>query len=89
MARDNPPYSKGAQLIYPAGVPPKAWGNGKLIRYEKWNAYEVVFGAPIVHQQWGSGELNLQAGGKGLKIKVDPRTAKVSYYSFPGKVDNE
>ncbi|MBC7912845.1 MAG: hypothetical protein H7Y07_01865, partial [Pyrinomonadaceae bacterium] len=86
LANENSPHPKGTQMLYSAGVTPKLWGNGKQTMYEKWNSYEVDFGDNIVCQKWGSGEMILQAGAKGLKIKIDPKTAKASYYTFKSSV---
>ncbi|MBC7936391.1 MAG: hypothetical protein H7Y86_13655 [Rhizobacter sp.] len=86
LAKDNPPHHKGVQEVNPAGVTAKVWGNGKLIEYQKWNAYEVDFGDKIVHQRWGSGIMTLQAGGSGLKISVNPVNGHVSYHTFASEI---
>ncbi|MBC8032843.1 MAG: hypothetical protein H7Y03_01765 [Chitinophagaceae bacterium] len=82
LAKDNPPFLKGTKTITAAGVLPKVWANGKLVDYEKWNSYEVDFGDNIVFQKWGSGSMILQSATNGLKVVVDPATAKISYFKF-------
>ncbi|MBC8033014.1 MAG: hypothetical protein H7Y03_02645, partial [Chitinophagaceae bacterium] len=82
LAKDNPPFPKGTKTITAAGVLPEVWANGKLIDYEEWNSYEVDQGDNIVFQKWGSGSITLQSATNGLKIVVDPATAKISYFKF-------
>jgi hypothetical protein len=69
----------------PAGTLPRTWRDGVEVDYDSWNAYEVVQGEEIVHQEWGSGLLRMAAGGEVVEIEVDPVTAEVTYYEvIPG-----
>jgi hypothetical protein len=79
LAKDNPPYTKGTQFIFPAGVLPAVWQDGEKVKYEAWNAYEVSFGDKIIEQKWGGGTLHLRSRSHNLEINVDPVDAVVTY----------
>jgi hypothetical protein len=73
------------KTIDPAGVPARLWGDGEFIDYHTWDSYRVVYGEPIIEQQWGSGTMKLQANGQGVQIRVDPVGAELEYATFsPG-----
>ena len=69
-------------VIDPAGKVPELWRDGVRVEYESWNSYEVVQGEKIIHQAWGSGELTAKVNGRGMKVVVDPATARVRYYAI-------
>lgn len=66
-------------VIDPAGVIPRVWVEEGELDFEKWQSYQVCYGEDIVHQDWGSGVLTAQCLGRGLRIRVSPHTAEVSY----------
>lgn len=66
-------------VINPAGVIPKVWADDVEMDYASWNAYEVVSGEKIVEQVWGSGILEAQVNGQGIRIQVDADDAEVHY----------
>lgn len=79
LAKDNLPYKKGTKSLYPAGVVPLLWQDGKKVEYEKWNSYEVSVGEKIIDQKWGGGMLQLHSRDHDLEIIVDPADARVAY----------
>ncbi len=66
-------------VVDPAGVLPRFWINGRAVRYESWNAWETVHGQPLVHQEWGSGELRIDTESRSLRIRVRREDAAVDY----------
>ncbi len=68
--------------LNPAGTLPKLWQDGIPVNFNNWQVYEVVHGQDIIRQNRGSGELTLASQGNGLKMKVDPATAEVTYSTF-------
>lgn len=85
VADDYPMTERGGYILPTAGIIPRTWRDGVEVDYESWNAYEVVQGEPIIHQEWGSGLLRMAAGGETVQIEVDPQTAEVTYYSGEGE----
>ena len=63
----------------PAGSYPKVWGNNQYIDYQTWDSYRTVYGQNIVNQAWGSGVLELNAGGSKSRTTIDPVTAEVKF----------
>lgn len=63
----------------PAGSYPNVWGNNQFIDYQTWDSYKTVYGQNIVNQAWGSGVLELNAGGKKSRTTIDPSTAEVKF----------
>jgi hypothetical protein len=62
-----------AHVVTPAGTLPRAWRDGVAMGFQRWDSYRVVAGEKIVEQQWGGDSLQAM----GLKIRVDPVTARV------------
>jgi hypothetical protein len=77
-------WSDGAHTWTPAGVPARVWRDGVEVDYATWDSYRVVEGEPIIHQEWGSGVMQVTAGGSGMEIRVDPDTAGVQYFELRG-----
>lgn len=63
----------------PAGSYPRVWGNHEYLDYQNWDSYRTVFGQDIVNQAWGSGVLNLHAGGVRTCTTIHPETAEVRF----------
>jgi hypothetical protein len=61
------------KVVKPAGTVPRAWRDGVAVGFQRWDSYRVVAGEKIVEQKWGGDTLQAM----GLKIRVDPGTARV------------
>jgi hypothetical protein len=68
-----------ARVVTPAGTLPRAWRDGIAMGFQRWDSYRVLAGEKIVEQTWGGDSLQ----ARGLKIRVDPATARVERTENP------
>lgn len=79
-----PMTENGGYTLSVGGKIPRVWKDGVEEDFNTWPTYGVREGAEIVRQDWGSGLLQLAAGGETVQISVDPETAAVTYASVAG-----
>lgn len=79
-----PMTENGGYTLNLAGIVPRLWRNEVEEDYDTWEAYEVVYGFPVVHQAWGSGRLRMKTYQHDVEIVVDDTEASVEYLDWSG-----
>ncbi|MGC9450077.1 MAG: hypothetical protein ACP5I4_01405 [Oceanipulchritudo sp.] len=79
-----PMTEEGGYTLNLAGIVPRVWRNGVEEDFDTWEAYEVVYGFPVVHQAWGSGRLRMKTYAEDVEIVVDNTESTVEYLDWSG-----
>jgi hypothetical protein len=70
-------------VVSPAGLQPNVWIDGAAVDFDAFDSFGGAPGSaipPPLAQAWGSGVLEVTAGGSALRIAVDPATGAVEYF---------